>query len=90
MMTYANLSLPYVVHELLWPHEYATPHAHTPDAVLPTFNVEQSAPTSGGASDHLSEHYIGAVQGPSRCVPVVPPGEMELPGMDFRLDEASA
>lgn len=74
---YASLSSNFVVHELLWPGQPEYPH-EIPQGAAPIFRyVEGDMALPEG------------VRGQERMLPLMPPHPNELPGRNFRMDEAT-
>lgn len=80
-LCYTNLTGFYSVHELLWPNQSA--YSNSPIIAEDQQIIAASLPES-------TEPLLGAMNGPQRIIPHLPPLESELPGKDFRLDEQTA
>ncbi|KAK0530205.1 hypothetical protein OC834_003392 [Tilletia horrida] len=72
-LCYTSLSGKYVVHELLWPGQSATPYS----------------PTETGSFVESSDPMVAAITPSPRTIPTLPAHEAELPGQDLRLHEPS-
>ncbi|PWN37875.1 Metallo-hydrolase/oxidoreductase [Meira miltonrushii] len=80
-LCYTNLTGYYCVHELLWPNQSA--YSNAPIIAEDEQVIAASIPES-------TEPLLGAMNGPQRTIPHLPPLDSELPGIDFRLDEQTA